>query len=299
MSRGASAAQRARLAGAALLRAVDPRLTAQLRVERQRSAALSARLRPGSSIAVVGIPPRAGRSTVAALVALALARYQRPRVLAVDTDRAGGLHARLAVRLGGSAHPVLVALGVRADPAGSQQARAGHRWLRQQLAAVDQVMLLAGDHPRPEPPVAAHEYAAALDALCRWFPVAVTDTPRLSDDPLLPAVLARADRVVIVGPDDEREIDWFGACLPWIAGLVRQPLDRITTGALVQQTAASSASRRPAANALPFPVFALPYDPALAGARRLEWRELAPRTRQTVCSLAAYLVRGLGVGGPG
>src|SRR6266511_3051059 len=256
MSRGASAAQRARLAGAALLRAVDPRLTAQLRVERQRSAALSARLRPGSSIAVVGIPPRAGRSTVAAL-------------------------------------------GVRADPAGSQQARAGHRWLRQQLAAVDQVMLLAGDHPRPEPPVAAHEYAAALDALCRWFPVAVTDTPRLSDDPLLPAVLARADRVVIVGPDDEREIDWFGACLPWIAGLVRQPLDRITTGALVQKTAASSASRRPAANALPFPVFALPYDPALAGARRLEWRELAPRTRQTVCSLAAYLVRGLGVGGPG
>src|SRR6266542_4201586 len=149
MSRGASAAQRARLAGAALLRAVDPRLTAQLRVERQRSAALSARLRPGSSIAVVGIPPRAGRSTVAALVALA--RYQRPRVLAVDTDRAGGLHARLAVRLGGSAHPVLVALGVRADPAGSQQAQAGHLWFRQQLAAVDQVMLLAGDHPRPEP----------------------------------------------------------------------------------------------------------------------------------------------------
>jgi hypothetical protein len=37
----------------------------------------------------------------------------------------------------------------------------------------------------------------------------------------------------------------------------------------------------------------------LAGARRLVWRELAPRTRQTVCSLTAYLVRGLGVGGPG
>src|SRR4051794_3313480 len=95
--------------GRTMVRAFDPRITARVRAERGRGEILSARLRPGV-IAVVGPGRGTGRSTVAALVTSALARHQGTGVLAVDTGHGGGLHARLAIRSGGSTEVVLAGL---------------------------------------------------------------------------------------------------------------------------------------------------------------------------------------------
>src|SRR5262249_40880143 len=67
--------------GGAALRALAPRLTARRRTEHECDGVLSTPIRPGRSIAVMGLAPHRGRSTVTALLATALAQYQGRRVL--------------------------------------------------------------------------------------------------------------------------------------------------------------------------------------------------------------------------
>ncbi|WP_431913196.1 hypothetical protein [Micromonospora carbonacea] len=280
--------------GRTMVRALDPRITALVRAERRRAEALSARLRPGS-IAVVGPGPGVGRSTVAALVASVLARHQGVGVLAVDTGRGGGLHGRLALRPGGSTQEVLAGLGLRGSTDGRRPS-VGHRWLRERLALADRAMLLAGGPDDAEPPVTAAEYGAVSAALSRWFPVRVVDTPALGDDPVVAAVLTRADRVVLVAGHDERGPGRLAECRSWIAPLLREPLDRIGVQVLVDREVRSAA----AGGALPvegakriggMPTHVLPYDPALRAPGALRWPDLAADTRRAVLETVMQIVR--------
>ncbi|MEU4474278.1 hypothetical protein [Micromonospora sp. NPDC023888] len=274
--------------GRTMVRAFDPRLTARVRAERDRGEILSARLRPGV-IAVVGPGAGTGRSTVAALVTSALARHQGTGVLAVDTGHGGGLHARLAIRSGGSTEVVLAGLGLRGANAGRRPA-VGHRWLRERLALAERTMLLAGPPGDAEPPVTAAEYGTVSATLSRWFPVRVVDTPPLTDDPVVPAVLTRADRVVLVAPNDERGPGLLADCRSWIAPLLREPLDRVGVQVLVGQAPQSDVA---AAGQSPgdLPTFVLPFDPALRTAGALRWADLASGTQEIILDLATQIVR--------
>ncbi|MFF5055890.1 hypothetical protein ACFY1S_22180 [Micromonospora sp. NPDC000663] len=279
--------------GRTMVRALDPRITAQVRAERERRDILSARLRPGV-IAVVGPGSGTGRSTVAALVTSALARHQGAGVLAVDAGHGGGLHARLAIRSDGSAEVVLAGLGLRGDTAGRRPA-VGHRWLREHLALAERAMLLAGPPGDGERPVTAAEYGTVSAALSRWFPVRVVDTPPLTSDPVVPAVLAQADRVVLVASNDERGPRWLAECGSWIAPLLRKPFAQVGVQVLVSRDAQSvvPAARRSAGVPGDVPTFVLPFDPALRAAGALKWADFANGTREMTLDITAQTVRDL------
>jgi hypothetical protein len=277
-----------------LLRAFDPRLTVKLRAERAQLDALSAKLRTGSSIAVVGLAPYGGRSTVAALLALALAQHHTPRVLAVDAGEGGGLYRRLARWPDGSAHEVLVGLGIRGGDDDAPRAAVGYRWLRQRLALADEVMMLAGDPALGEAPLSTEEYPAALRALGRWFSAVITDTPRLANESVVPAAVAGADRIVVVGPADDQGVHWVTTCLPWIESVIGEPAAERTVGLLVQQRDPGPERRSAPLPAAGVPVFTLPYDRQLAQPGVLAWESLAPAVTAAVNALAARVVTGLG-----
>ncbi|OZV83948.1 hypothetical protein CA850_04785 [Micromonospora echinospora] len=277
-----------RAAGRAAWRALDPRVAARLRAEWTHSATLSAPLAPGV-IAVVGPDRGAGRSTVAALLALALARHQSSRVLAVETGHGGGLHRRLATRPGGSTTAVLTALGVRGD-AGARPGAVGRRWLREQLTLGEGPMLLAADPAGTDRPLTDVEYAPATTALARWFPTRVVDTPPLTSDPVVPAVLTRADQVVIVLPDGPGHAQKSARCRSWIAPLLPRPVEEVAVDVRVRRDGATAPGGRPAA-----PVddgaLVLPDDPALRGGGVLRWPLLAADTRYMILTLACRLVQ--------
>ncbi|WP_281896074.1 hypothetical protein [Micromonospora humidisoli] len=280
-----------RQVGRTMLRALDPRLTAVVRAERHRAAVLSARLRP-ATVAVVGPDPGGGRSTVAALVASLLARHQDVGVLAVDAGRGGGLHDRLAVRPDGSTRAVLAGLGLR-GAATDRRPAVGHRWLRERLSLADRALLLASPVGDVEPPVTAAEYGAVSAALGRWFPVRVVDTPPLTVDPVVPAVVTRADRVVLVAADDAHAGGRLADCRSWIAPLLREPLDRIVVQVLTRRDARPSATVPQPGGLGAVPTEVLPYDPALRAEGALRWPELAPGTREVISRLTARLVEDL------
>ncbi|MEV4826641.1 hypothetical protein [Micromonospora sp. NPDC049274] len=282
--------------GRTMVRALDPRITAQVRAERERAEILSARLSPGT-IAVVGPGSGTGRSTVAALVTSALARYQAAAVLAVDTGHGGGLHGRLAIRSAGSTDAVLTGLGLRGVAVGRRPA-VGHRWLRERLALAERAMLLAGPPGGVESPVTAAEYGTVSATLSRWFPVRVVDTPPLTGDPVVPAVLTRADRVVLVAPSDERGPRWLADCRSWIAPLLREPFDRVGLQVLVRRDA-----QPPVATTVPssaesggVATVVLPFDPALRADGALRWADLTPGTEKIVLDMAAHIVRDMRLG---
>jgi MinD-like ATPase involved in chromosome partitioning or flagellar assembly len=280
--------------GRAALHALDPRLTLRLRTEHERDAILATPMRRGRSIAVVGLVPGGGHSTVAALLATALGQYHGRRVLAIDAAGTGGLYRRLVVRSGSSMDAVLVGLGIRGPgPDGSRRLPRGWRWLRQQLSISPEVLLLASDPGAGESPMTAQEYQSTVHALGRYVSVMVSDTPALTDDPVIPAVVAAADRVVVVGPDDDRGLEAVRSCLPWITAVGRhRPDSDKVVGLLIRNTARSGRILPPASPDVP--LFVLPHDPALAsGLRPVRWYDLAVRTRESVVSVAAHLVRGL------
>ncbi|MFI6820452.1 hypothetical protein ACIBJE_05785 [Micromonospora sp. NPDC050187] len=276
-----------RAAGRAAWRALDPRVTARLRVERTRAATLSAPLAPGT-VAVVGPDRGAGRSTVAALLALVLARHQGSRVLAVETGHGGGLHPRLATRPGGSTTAVLTALGVREGGAGARPGAVGRRWLREQLTFGEGPMLLAVDPAGTDRPLTDVEYAPATTALARWFPTRVVDTPPLATDPVVPAVLTRADQVVIVVPDGPGCAERSARCRSWIAPLLSRPVEEAAVEVRVRRGGvAGTGSAAPVDDG----VLVLPDDPALRGGGVLRWPLLAADTRYVIISLACRLVK--------
>ncbi|MFE0589893.1 MinD/ParA family protein [Micromonospora echinospora] len=278
-----------RVAGRVAWRALDPRVAVRLRAERTRTATLSAPFAPGV-VAVVGPDRGAGRSTVAALLALALARHQGSRVLAVETGPGGGLHRRLATRPGGSTTAVLTALGVRAGGAGARPGAVGRRWLREQLTLGEGPMLLAVDPATADRPLTDVEYAPATTALARWFPTCVVDTPPLTSDPVVPAVLTRADRVVIVLPDGPGHAQRSGRCRSWIAPLLPRPVEEVAVDVRVRRDGDAGPGWRRAA-----PVddgaLVLPDDPAVRDGGVLRWPLLAADTRYMILSLACRLVK--------
>ncbi len=271
-----------------LLGACDPRLTPRLRAQWRRDRVLGAPLAPGRSIVVLGPVPGAGRSTVAALLAVALARYQGPRVLAIDATGDSGLYRRLVNGSGSSMDSVLAGLGIR----GGGRPRVAWRWIHQRLSITPDLLLLARDPASRDTAITAAECEAAVRALGRQVPVIVIDTPAAANDPVVPTAVALAHRVVIVAPDDEHGVDRIRRHLPWVVSNHAGPV----VGVLVSRSPAAPrrGSRTPADPRMP--VIRLPYDPALSSALGVvRWHELGSRTRDSALTLAADLVHGTGL----
>ncbi len=272
-----------------LLRSVDPFLTPWVREERSRMATLASPMRWGTSVAVVGLSPHAGASTLAALLVDALIEHQGERVLAIDADPACGLRDRFGgPPAPGSAHQVLVGLGVRApDTDEAAPGHVGYRWLRQRLARAGRVNLLASDADRTGAFMSAVEYAQAVERLRRWFRVLVTETSAKRYTPALPAVVRAADRLVLVASNSADGLAQVSEGRHWIETLARETLTGRTVCVLIDAADGAAPRGRDVRDALGPGVVRVARDAALAPEGRLSWPDVSPRTRQAVLAVAA------------
>jgi hypothetical protein len=273
-----------------MLRAFDPWLTARLRSERETYRLLAGRLRRGGSIAVVGAWPQ-GQAVVSALLALAVARFHGPGVLAVDASGDGGLHRRLAGRPAGSTDAVLVGLGIRAAAEGQPPAAPARRWLRQRLAIADEMMLLAGAVGGAEPRLRGDEYGAVLRALTRYVTLFITHAPLPDTADIVASAVRSADRVVLVGPDRDQDRARLLEWLSWIESVRSRPAGPSVVAAMLSPPGGRDTRRKPVE--LGVPTVVLPAGDLVSGSGPIRLCDLSPGVRRAALTLAGLAINGL------
>jgi MinD-like ATPase involved in chromosome partitioning or flagellar assembly len=237
-------------------------------------------------IAVLSGRGGAGKTTVAALVATALAAARPDRVLAVDAAPELGSLALLA----GAASPRPVAGFGRAAPQPQAFEDADPH-----LGRTDSgLWLLTGPTSAdPTPRLDLPAYRAAVAALSRFFAVLVTDCGPDPASRLNLGVLEDAHALALVAP---ATVDGLLSTHQTIARL------RQTSASLLPRTVVVLSSRSPNTEAVDLKrgtrtlasqgvrVARLPYDRHLAAGARLRPQLLGERTTTTVIGLAADLL---------
>ena len=174
------------MTGRLLRTAVSPRAGAQLARLRRSEVALVGPAPAPALVGVFGAHPRAGTSTLAALLAQALAALAPGRVAVLDGD---GIQQAQRDRLGCTTLPP--AGGLRQLTSAPQAIRS-RRVVEQFVAG--QVPLLA-PLPAERTPIPPPQLDTATRLLRRRFPVVVADAPVHARE----WAVATADQVVIVG----------------------------------------------------------------------------------------------------
>lgn len=275
-----------------LARAVHPLLTDRLATERRALDDLARPLRRGSSLAVLGLQPGAGRTTVAGLLAHLLAVLGSTRVLAIDADTTGpGLRERLGAGPAGSLHAVFA--GLRLEPPGRMRLPSGppsFRWVSQHLAGDGRLGVLAAAANERGRPLPAAYYVATVGRFGRWYRAIVTDTPAARTADVLPGVIASAHRIVVVGTPDGPGLGELRRTLDFLASAgAHSP----TICVLVAGRGDARPSLRRARATLGRAVHVLPFDAHLAAQEPLDWTALSGQTRRAAFGLACASVAGL------
>ncbi|MFD7653967.1 MinD/ParA family protein [Actinosynnema sp. NPDC059797] len=276
--------------------AVNPVLTSRLLEVRRQQELLTRSLLRGSALSVVGAEAGAGRTTVAALLASLLAEYGPTRVLAVDVDtRTPGLRQRLDASTGGSWHAVLAGFRLERPRPDTPPvpASVGLGWVRQHLAHSDGPDVLSVAPQEAGRPLGAQQYAVAVTRLGRWYRAIVTDTPADLATGVLPGVLRRADRIIVVGTATQQGMTAMLAYLKHLHATRPLTLPGLVRCVLVEPPGQATLVYPYARQALGLPLHVLPYDPALAEGRPPLWDALREVTRRAALRLAVEVTDGL------
>jgi MinD-like ATPase involved in chromosome partitioning or flagellar assembly len=280
--RGESVAQQARRT----FRRLVPSSAAQRTEEENRVAAeLRQPIRTGRQIVITSVRGGAGKSTVAALLGLAFARYRPDPVLIMEADPALGT---LPVRLGA---PTL-------------------RWTVEDLAAVvgpqmrfDQVIgylvglpeggwLLPGSRGQIGAQVSLDSYQKVIVALRRFFAVTVVDCETLPGE-LARSAMSAAQARVLVAPATVEGVTSARPILEWMAGMPR-PMLNGTVVALVSTSPDAALDLDEAARYLRVAegvsVMAVPYDRHLAAGGAIRMPALDQGTRDCATRLASDIL---------
>ena len=233
--------------------------------------------RRGVVVAVASIAPGCGKTTVAALVAVLLARALPEPPLAVDADLASRALSRLmAPHRGLSLETYADVIGGRLRPGELPGAAPGPYGV---------ALLPAPAHPgQPLDAAACTAFAARLRA---ERPVTLLDCPAGFATAWSQAAWAAADQFVLVAEDGPADLADLAAVASTLAG-----------GGAAVAVVANRARRRggrtraAAAAGLGAPLVALPDDPVTAAALRdgsLRWETTPTAWRQPITELAAAL----------
>ncbi|MBX6390964.1 MAG: hypothetical protein IRZ08_18570 [Frankia sp.] len=259
--------------------------------ERGFVAPVPARRLGGRRVLVGGFGGGSGRTTVTAVLGLALATLRGGRVVAIDAcpDQGGPLADRAGVPGRGVGIRELVA----ADP--PVDSLAG---LRRFLGRVDRLEVLPGLRELTGPGLTPAEAGQTVDLIERFFPVVLIDAPTGWTQPVPATLLARADTVLIVARAGSAG---GGAAADALATLASIRPD-LSAGAVVVLVETTPARRTLAGWVRPVPpprlaepvhaVTTIPYDPALADpSKPVRWAALRTRTRDAFDQLAAIVDR--------
>ncbi len=273
---------------ARLRAALHPGVAGRLDAFRDAVDALAEAPAAPRTIAVVGLVPGAGRTTVTALLALAVAGHSHRRVVVIDavTSVTGPRNAPGRPPAGDdvSARSVTALLGGDVRQGRLPELLAGapiggipRRRIRQALTPDAAVPVLS--LPPGRGGVPPQRLEQTLDRLAYRADVILIDTPAGPAAPVLHAVLERADHYLLVapaGPDLARQAR---AGRVWLSDGPGRP--RTRTATLV---AVSRGLRVPHWSALPEPVTVLARDEAL---RRRQLGQLSRSSMITALALAA------------
>jgi MinD-like ATPase involved in chromosome partitioning or flagellar assembly len=231
-----------------------------------------------------------GKTTITALLGMALADAREDRVIAVDANPDRGTLAERVV--GGHTKSVRDLVRAQHDIRGFHDLSA--------LVARDQTRLdvLASDaDPHVSEAFGDADYRDVAAVAAQYYSLVLTDSGTGIVHSVMGATLDLADRIVVVSGLSVDEARLASETLTWLEtnGYVQLARDAIvvlnqsTPGTpLVRLGELESHFSTRAAH-----VLRLPYDPQIAGGGAIDFANLQPQTRRAVREIAAVLVEGL------
>jgi MinD-like ATPase involved in chromosome partitioning or flagellar assembly len=241
---------------------------------------------------VVSLKGGVGRTTVTALLGLTLTEHRDERVIAVDASPSGGtLAERLTRETGPGIRELLDGLDV--DEVHSLAD------IERFSGAAGKLRVLASDQDLARNrPLNGLEYERVCLVLQRYFPVIVTDG---ATGPALPAILALAHGVVVVGSLTVDGAGRAGRTLDWLIAHGYRDLaaravlvldgDRASGGVDAARLRAHFADRFRA-------IVEIPHDRHLAQGGRIDAAALAADTRDAALQLTALVADEFGTRPP-
>ena len=232
-----------------------------------------------------------GKTTVTALLGMALADAREDRVIAVDANPDRGTLADRIVRSpGGKSVRDLVKI--------HDEVRGYHDLSA--IVARDSTRLdvLASD---PDPHIAEafsdEDYRNVADVAAHYYSLVLTDTGTGIVHSVMRATLDKADQIVIVSGLSVDEARLASETLTWLETNGREEQARGAIIVLNQSTPGSPLVRLNELEAhfktRAKHVVRMPYDPQIAGGGAIVFANLQPETRQAARELAALLVESL------
>ncbi|MCX9193766.1 hypothetical protein C3Y87_20780 [Carbonactinospora thermoautotrophica] len=233
-------------------------------------------------IAVLSMRGGAGKTTVAALVAIALAQSRVDKVLALDADP---LLGSLALRVGTTSPTSIAQLG-RTAPVFADFSEAEPHLGRTEHG----LWVATGSKKAETDPLDGDSYRAALSALTRFFAVAIIDCGVGTTSPVNAAVLTDAHAIALVTP---ATVDGVLSAHRALKSLRNSQSAHLLARIMVVLTSASPQTPKLDVSAVTrhgVPLVRIPHDRHLAAGTVIHPRLLAAATRETVLRITANLL---------
>lgn len=231
-----------------------------------------------------------GKTTVTALLGMALADARDDRVIAVDANPDRGTLAERIARATGRTVRDLVR---------NRDSVRGYADMSAHVVRDEtRLDVLASDtDPRLSEAFSDQDYRAVADVAAHYYSIVLTDTGTGIVQSVMGATLDLADQIVVVAGLSVDEARLASETLTWLEAnghseRVRHAvvvLNQSTPGAPVVRLDELEAHFRSRVRA----VVRLPYDPQLATGSAITYAELRPATRDAARELAARVVEGL------
>ncbi|MBN9150521.1 MAG: MinD/ParA family protein [Cryobacterium sp.] len=265
--------------------------SARVRARKELDARIGKRLDGGTRfVPVLTRKGGVGKTTITALLGMALADVREDRVIAIDAnpDR-GTLAERVAKNTSATVRDVI--LNARSIGTFSEFTK---------LVSRDETRLdiLASDSdPLLSEAFDADDYNVVADLAARFYSIVLTDCGTGIVHSAMRATLQHADSVVIVSGGSVDEARLASETLTWLEAngyeeLARNAVVALNTGTQgtnmvnIDEIEAHFSSRVRE-------VVRIPYDPMLASGAVIDFSRLEPLTRATARDLAAFVVDGL------
>jgi MinD-like ATPase involved in chromosome partitioning or flagellar assembly len=258
---------------------------------------VTAPLRSSYRVATISIKGGVGKTTVTACSGFALAEFRGDQVAVVDANPDAGT---LADRLTGETSVTIRDLLANLDDVSNLTSVQGY------MSLAGRLKILASDQdPAISESLGGDEYASAIDKLCQFFNLVITDCGTGMVHPTMRPTLDMADRFVIVGGVTIDAASRAGKTLDWLKlhGYEQKARDAVIVlnqdrksnevdVPRIVEHFAEEVSRHGCHGG----VVLVPHDPHLATGGRIEFGRLKLSTQDAFTEVAALIADGFGGG---